>query len=435
MLITNYSLLITLPILYILVLLLIINKLSFFKTSGIPFKYLSIIFIVNILSGFFLLLIYKYYYGTNGSDIFNYFKDGEVIYNVANTSYSDFIKLITGVGNYSNELEVYLRENTNFWFKAFNYNLLNDNRLIIRINAILHIISNHNIYVHSIFFSFFSFTGLTALFKLFNQFYKNKLIVVIIVFFIPSVIIWSSAMLKESVLMFSLGMFLLSFFELLNNKNLTGNIVIIMLSVFLLFMLKFYVLFALIPGLIFLIINKFYNKNPIFTFSIIYIISILLFFNFQHFSNYNLVEIMSFKQHDFIKMINESKNIGSKVDIPILEPNFISFFSATPNALLNTFLRPSIFDIHSPIVIPAVIENVLFLLLFILSIIYFNKINFTKNLPIIIFSFSFVITLSIILGLTTPVLGALVRYKVPYLPFFALILLLSSKIKLKKHFD
>jgi len=425
-------LLIILPILYTLLLLLIINKLSFFKTSGISFKILASIFTLQIISGIGLLLIYKLYYGTNGSDIFNYFKDGEIIFNIAKDKPTEYFKIVTGLGNWSPETEKSLQEVTQYWYKAFNYNLLNDNRLIIRVNAVLHIISNHNIYVHSIFFSFFSFTGLTALFKVFKQFYTKIIPLIIIVFFIPSVIIWSSAMLKESVLMLALGLFLLSFINILKHEKLLLNILILFISAFFLFVLKFYVLFALIPGLIFLITNKFYDKKPILIFVGIYILTIALFFNSQHFSNYNLSEIMSFKQHDFINMINESENVGSRVDLPLLEPNFFSYISATPNALLNTFLRPSIFDIHSIIVLPAVIENILFLLLFIFSIFYFDKKRFKNNLPFILFSFSFVITLSILLGLTTPVLGALVRYKVPYLPFFAFVLILvlnNEKIK------
>jgi hypothetical protein len=190
------------------------------------------------------------------------------------------------------------------------------------------------------------------------------------------------------------------------------------------FILKFYVLFALVPGLVFIIFNKFYNKKPITTFVIIYLSFIALFFNSQYFSNYNLAEIMSFKQHDFINMINQSENVGSKINIPVLEPNFISFIKAVPNSVLNTFLRPSIFDIHSVIVIPAVIENLIFIVFFILSFLFFDKQSFNKNIVIVLFALSFIVTLSILIGLTTPVLGAIVRYKVPYLPFLLLVLLL-----------
>ena len=408
---------------------MIISRLQFFKSTGISLKVLSLIFIAKILSGIALLLIYKFYYGTNGSDIFNYFKDGQVIYKVSETSFVDYLKLVSGIGSYSQNLEPYLRENTDYWFKAFNYNLLNDNRLVIRINAVLHFISNNNIFVHSVFFSFFSFVGLTALYKVFNKAFSNKNILIVIVFFIPSVMIWSSALLKESVLMLSLGVLLLSFFNLLNNKKLLINILLLLLSTFFMFILKFYVLFSLIPGLIFLIINKFYSKNSLVVFVVVYIFSILLFFNFQYISNYNLAEIISFKQHDFINMVNESVNVGSRIDIPILEPNFLSFVTAIPTALLNTFLRPSIFDVHSVIVIPSVIENFLFIIMVVFTIIYFNKSLLKKNLTFILFSLSFVVTLSLLIGLTTPVLGAIVRYKVPYLPFLILILMLTFDIQ------
>lgn len=422
--------LIALPILYTLVFLLIISKLSFFKNSGISFSILSVILIIKILSGFSLILIYKYYYGTNGSDIFNYFKDGQVIHSITNTSHLDFFKILTGIGNYSEELEPYLREETNYWYKTFNYNLLNDNRLIIRANAFLHLISNNNIYVHSSFFSFFSFIGLTAMYRVFIKFINNKYLIIITVYFIPSVIIWSSAMLKESVLMLALGLFLLSFFQLYYTKFTIQNIVIILVSIFLLVILKFYVIFSLMPGILFLIIYKYYSKKPMLIFVLIYSSLLLLFFNSQHFTSYNLTEIIYHKQQDFINMINEAQNVGSKINIHSLEPNFISFIKATPSALINSLLRPSIFDVSSVIIIPAVIENTLFILLFILSIIFFNKTKFNSNLPIIIFSISFIITLSILIGLTTPVLGAIVRYRIPILPFMLMVFLIYSNINL-----
>ena len=47
----------------------------------------------------------------------------------------------------------------------------------------------------------------------------------------------------------------------------------------------------------------------------------------------------------------------------------------------------------------------------------------------IVFSLIFILTLFTIIGLTTPVIGALVRYKMPALPFFFFVLLSFIKLK------
>jgi len=417
-----------LPIIYILFFLFLIKKLPFFKNTQLSFFILGGIFLLKILSGIFLLLLYKYYYKAEDADIFNYFIDGRYIFDIAKNKPLEYFKIVTGIGTLQTETEQSLRAVMQFWYKQFNYNLINDNRLIIRINAVIHLISDHNIYVHSVFFSFFSFVGLTALFKFFNKFVNEKKLLIIAVFLIPSVLIWSSAMLKESIIMLSLGLFLMFFYNILNEHKF-WQLIGFFFFTFLMFLLKFYVLFSLIPGLFFLVIHKFYKKQAVLIFTAIYTLTILFFFNSQHLTNQNLAEIMSFKQHDFINMLNHTENVGSRVDIPILEPNFISFFNAIPSALNNTFIRPSFFDVHSVIVLPAVIENIMFMLIFILSIFFFDKAKFQKNISIILFSLSFVITLSIVIGLTTPVLGAVVRYKVPYLPFLAFVFILVANFK------
>jgi hypothetical protein len=79
----------------------------------------------------------------------------------------------------------------------------------------------------------------------------------------------------------------------------------------------------------------------------------------------------------------------------------------------------------------ACIENLLFILLFITLIFRFKKPEIS-NQTIIIFSMLFVFTLYTLVGLTTPVLGAAVRYKVPALPFLLIsIFLLYDVSKLK----
>jgi hypothetical protein len=110
----------------------------------------------------------------------------------------------------------------------------------------------------------------------------------------------------------------------------------------------------------------------------------------------------------------EQYNAGSKIQIPILENSMKSFILNTPQALINSFLRPFIWEAHNPLAILAAIENVLVIAYITLLIFFFKKVQLNNW---ILFSFSFSTSLLILIGLTTPVLGAIVRYKIPALPF------------------
>jgi len=419
-----------LPIFYTFFFLFLIYKLKFFKLDNISFKIVGSIFLIKIFSGIILAIIYRYYYDSyQTSDVYKYFLDGKVIFKSLNKNPTDFFKLLVGIDSDADYMHKYLN-NTEFWYKSFNYGLLNDNRLIIRIHILLNFVSFGSFWVHSVVFSFFSFAGLTAIYKVFTKFITQKYLLLLAVFFAPSVMFWSSAALKESLVIAMLGLLFYTFFKITENKNLIISIITFVISILLMLLLKFYVLFSLIPGLIaYFIIKQLNTKRSILIFVGIYTLIIVLFFNSGVFSSYNLSEIICQKQGDFINMLDASGHVGSRIYLPELEPNFISFAKNIPYALLNSFFRPFVTDIHSAIVIPAFIENFIILILFLLSIKYFNTKRVKTLLPEILLISSFVITLFVLIGLTTPVLGALVRYKVPALPFLFILFILFIDFK------
>jgi hypothetical protein len=417
---------------YTLIFIYLIYKLPFFKIDGLSWKLLSGLFVVKILSAIAITLIYIYYYKSRlESDIFKYFDDGRIIFSSLKDNPIDFLRMITGIGADSPHLNHYY-DTANFWNKTFDYGLYNDNRTMIRFNAIAMIFSFGYFNVHNVFMAFLSFTGLTAIFKVFYPYLINKRNALIFsVFLVPSVLLWTSGVLKEGILMFAFGLFVYYAWKLSIKKFKWKTFVGILLMIGLLLIIKFYILIAALPGIISIfVIRAFKNKYILPIIVGIHTLIITSFFLFHSiFSSYNLPEIVATKQHDFINMISNTPNVGSKINLPILEPTFISFFKNTPNALFNSFFRPHLFEMHSLMTIPAVLENLFIIFVMILTIIFHNKISL-KEFPWFWFCVSFVLILFILCGLTTPVLGALVRYRTPGLPFLFIIFL--SFIDLKK---
>jgi hypothetical protein len=76
------------------------------------------------------------------------------------------------------------------------------------------------------------------------------------------------------------------------------------------------------------------------------------------------------------------------------------------------------------------VENLLILSCLLGSFFFLKK---RIPLAVILFCASFIAILFVLIGLTTPVLGALVRYRIPGIPFLILIIgLLADEMKIKQ---
>ena len=74
--------------------------------------------------------------------------------------------------------------------------------------------------------------------------------------------------------------------------------------------------------------------------------------------------------------------------------------------------------------VAASLENVLIIIVLLATLIFVRLRNLSQ--PDVWCCTSFIVILFVLIGLTTPVLGALVRYKVPGLPFLGILLLLIT---------
>ena len=113
---------------------------------------------------------------------------------------------------------------------------------------------------------------------------------------------------------------------------------------------------------------------------------------------------------------------GSYYEIPILEPNSSSFLSLFPLGICNTWIQPGLDNISSPLMLFAAIENALLIGIMMFCLFFFKPQS--THLNFACFCIGFGLILFGIIGATTPIIGALVRYRIPGLPFFLIFFLL-----------
>ena len=416
-------------IFYVLLFFWILKKWRFFSDSGITTTRLWILFSIKLVIGFGLTWIYTTYY-TNRleADIFKYFDDSEVMYNALYSNPVDFFFLFFGYGNDHEHFfnSYYLKMNN--WDRTYESSTYNDSRTIIRFNAMIRLFSMGNFHIHTLFFTCLSMIGFTGIFRSFKGFFSNKQgALIIVVFLIPSVIFWSSGALKESVLIFGMGILIYSLKQLTEQKTNIKLLTLFILSFILLFFIKFYVLLALFPCVIgYFISVKFQIKHPLTIYSSVVLVFSVLVFNSKEIPpHFDFLETLVTKQKDFIRLA-EVTDSGSQFKLTRLEPSFIGIVKVVPEALLNCCIRPLPQSGKSLVYLPSIIENIIILLSIFLAVfsIFKRKVTLTleaKNM--VWFSLVFTMLLFTIIGLTTPVSGALVRYKIPAMPFLGIAIL------------
>jgi len=416
----------------------LISKLPFFKTSGISARGLSFLFVLKLLFGMLLWAVYTFYYPNRATaDIYKYFDDSEVLFNALKTKPVDYFKMLLGIGNDTPAFDAYY-SNMHYWSKKNSIGSYNDGHTVIRFNAFIRLFSLGFYTVHTVFICFISFIGLTAIYKVFLPFLEDKKKELILaVFLLPSVLFWGSGVLKEGLLLFTLGLFLYYFQQPFSWKTFC----ICLATAVLIAVSKFYVWLAIFPGLLFLfVIRSTGSQKILLTFTLVVVITIVIGTTIDRYTSIqNPLVTLSQKQLEFNSLAtgqNQDANYksipaaGSRISIPALQPTLLSFLKNAPIALWNVLVRPYPTEMNSAMMIPVGLENGLIFFISCLCLCYRLPTSQIKW-EYVLFCFSLVIIQFVIIGETTPVLGAIARYKVPALPFLMIgFLLMLDKEKL-----
>jgi hypothetical protein len=132
-------------------------------------------------------------------------------------------------------------------------------------------------------------------------------------------------------------------------------------------------------------------------------------------------------------LVADEMNVTSRYNLPVIKGNPIELFTHIPDTLFNVFIRfkGDIQEINMFVCI-YFLENILLLFLIMLSIIYPRKNSITFKLRL--FTYSFCLIVSLFIGSTVPIVGAIIKYKAPMIMilYMTCILLIDwNKIKSK----
>jgi len=379
----------------------------------------------KILGSIAVCITYVYYYKAGG-DTISYHSSAVAYANLLLQSPSNFFSVF--LGDTSNENFSYFNLKTGYPIYWGDTQATN----VVKFNILLELIAFNNYIVASILMAIVSFIGVWKLYLMFCEIYPQLFVKFsIAILFMPSVVFWGSGMLKDSWTIAAAGMFTYSFYRIFINKNsLFINVTMIIISSLILISIKPYIFIALFPGsLIWGSWDKIVGiKNYILKIIIVPLVfSLGIGIGFfvwtlvsPNLGDYSSLDSMILKAHVSYEDLKQDYYQGNSFDLGTYDPTLAGVMSKFPIATITGLFRPYIWESKNIVMIFSGIENLL-IMFFVIYVLVKKPMTAVINIisnPLVLFCLIFAIFFSFSVAISTSNFGALVRLRIPMIPFF-----------------
>ncbi len=382
---------------------------------------------VKIIGAVSVCLIYTVYY-TNGGDTTSYFECACTIVNLLVKHPLNGLHVLFGEANMEN---IFLFDSETGYPYRFMY-LDTQTFTLIRILTPFVLIGSKSFLISAVLLASVSYLGIWKLYELFVSYYPVlQRQFAISILFIPSVFFWGSGILKDTVTLSASCWFVYGLHKFFIEKRIsTRYLVIVVLSAAIVVFIKPYIFITLLPGSIMWVLLQRLINSPnrrlvVIYLPIIYSLSLIV----GLFILSKLGNVMSKFSLDQIastavatqKDLKQSYYGSNSFDLGEFDGSVLGFLSKAPLAMNAGLFRPYLWESKNVVMALSGLENLCILGLTILIFIrikFFRIFSILINNPLLFFSISYSLFFSFAVGLTTSNFGALVRFKIPFLPFY-----------------
>ncbi len=411
-------------ILYFLPALWLIARTPLFRLDGIPWKWLVMVFLARVVSGEVSWLIFTYSPWFSGSsDAFRYFSDGVTLFRCLPEHPGSFIRLVTGAGDDSETTREVIAQMVS-WNRSYVEGIWNDNRTMVRLNALLCFLSGGNYHIHLLFGNMMSLAGLCGFYRLTSGSltgYRLKLLF-FAVFLIPSAVFWGSILSKESLAIFGTGMLAQGMYMAGNRNRAVAMITTTITGLFVMIQVKPYLLMLMVPLLIAWYLNTFSKKTAgisayLLTTCIGLLIITVLYLLVPGFDPGRwLLQ----KQQNFYNMVKDSSSVNPLFML-IRSESLWPLLLKSPLAFFYTLFAPFFYPFLNIYTAAAALDNLALWMLMTFLLIRARPIVLQNNT--LIFCLLFVAFDFILIGWISPSTGAIQRYRILTLPLLMAVLI------------
>ena len=402
-------------------------------------KYFILALLVRFFGAIMLGVIYQFYYG--GGDTFNFWSQGSEW--ILNAFWDDPIRgwqLLTKSD--SAHLPHLYEYSQHIWYYSDPASYF-----IIRITTIFDFITFHTYSATALFFAIINFSGMWAFFTTVQRKYphRTKWLALGILFF-PSVVFWGSGILKDTITLAALGWMSWALLRWVDFKMRSWKeSIAFALSFWVLLVVKIYILICFIPVVsIWLLIrymHRIRNKAlkvliaPMLIMIFVgagYFVVIRIGADNAKYSLDNIAEQARITAYDIRYGWGARDGGDGGYDLGDLDGTWQNMIRLMPAAINVSLFRPYIWEVKNPLMLLVSIESMTVMTIVFYLLIFRNGVRTISKDPFLIFCTLFVLLFAFAVGVSTYNFGTLMRYKIPMIPFFSIVLAVATNVEKSK---
>ena len=377
----------------------------------------------KLAAGVCMGLLYTYYY-TEG-DTFSFFGDATRLAGLARDNPAEYVRFLWNGG-----------EEHPFWHVIDN----RQSRSLFMVKGVsmVALVSGNNYWIATLYFSFFSFAGAWYLAKVTISQWRHTEGAALVAFLIyPSIVFWSSGIVKESLAVPCLFCMVAIFLKLWHRPRIRWvDWIVLLLCGWISWRLKYYYTSIFLSVACASLAVKYMNdilqirrvKSRVLMWMLIFALfttaATLLHPNF---SLQVLPHVIADNYYAY-----EKADGAAIITFDDFRPTWASMLKHAPKALVSGLFRPFLWEADSWIMLGAALENTILLAFSLWAFVRRPRVFAVKEPLLILALVAFVVLLGILLPLSTPNFGTLSRYRIGYLAFFVFVLMLRNPMMRRK---
>lgn len=390
------------------------------------YKYFLWGLFAKVFGGLVFSLIYFYYY--KGGDTISYFYSAVSMSKLAAIDPEGFFTVLFGKIEPSKRNFFTTETGWPFGYVYFDPRTF----FVIRFIAPLVFVSLNSYLITTLLLASISYIGVWKCYRTVVSYYPSLMDKFAIAFlFMPSIIFWGSAILKDTFTFSATCWFIHSLDEIVfKRRSIWANTVALILCAVVVIVVKPYIFMVLFPvSLLWVFHSRITNiKSMLVKFIFVPIGGVLVLGataytltsledSLDKFSMDKALRTIEVSQED----LTRSDQYGSNYfEIGELDGTWAGVFSKFPIAVNAALFRPYIWESRSVVILLSALEN-FWLLIMALGTLFKARTFLVRVIfgeSRVMFFTLFAISFAFVVGVTTPNFGALVRFKIPMIPFF-----------------
>lgn len=414
-----------LPALYLVIILFTAHKFTINRLKKEPvYKYFIKGLLLKIFGAICLGLVYFFYY--KGGDTINYFYTASALVDLLINKPDDFFYLYFGDPHHSEFFLINTKYETVYWVNdKYAY-------FVSKCFVPIIIVCGKSYMTTAVVTATVCYLGVWRLFLIFvREFPQLEKQFAWSILYVPSVIFWGSGIMKDSITFSATCFYVHGFYWFFTQRQRKLKFIIILIfGSYILLAVKPYILFALLPGSIlwFVALRVARIRNAfikvMFTPTLLAVSIVAGVFILQQmgevlgqYSVEKIIKTASQGQQD----LKQSYYGGNAFNIGDYEPTISGIMSVAHYAIFASLFRPTFLDVRNVVMGICAIENTFilgFTIYLLIKLRFFRFFSLITTHPLLLFSFIFSIFFAFSVGVSISNFGALVRLKIPCIPFF-----------------